>query len=671
MEQRDAKRAKRAILSQLGRSAYVSKSGMETLLSEMKALPPEEVPDAFSRRTINRACDEAAFLQTPHGPIFEDLEVRLSDGELVTLHYLSPLPLLHNLLQECAGFANLFAASLRKYPPSRERMWRVVAYSDEVVPGNALRPLNERKLQAIYWSFMELQDLSNEHLWLPLAFARSTTISSLEGGMSYFFSKLLLGFFGEQLNLQRDGVAIRLLDAHHLLFARLATKIADESALRQIWCCRGSAGSLPCMLCSNVVFHGAGLHSADASGSLVPSTTLDTAAFCFHSDESIRSIVRKLCAAKASTGPGAFKQLQQQAGFTHSPGSILLDPAMNAYVHPAQATMFDWMHVYFVSGIFNATVGLLMKEIQGVASYAELDQFLRCWRFPKRLDHAAGGTDVACAKRARSSLKDVTFKCSASEGLSVYKLVLMWLVAAVIPSGCAPKACQCYVFLCEVVDLLRATQRRDHSVQPRQLLEAIVRHLRSFQSAFGVEGWTPKFHMALHLPFMLQSHEHLLSCFVHERKHRLVKRFSSAMCTLKGFEKAVLREVFLTQREALRSPEAFAEASQLRAAKGGLLQTLRSLLPESKDFAVAASAWIGTGGRCSKGDVVALRGGSVGQVWLHVFADGVLSSIVSVWERVSENKYKVQEDLFIVSPADIQEALVYSRSSDVVTVLFL
>ena len=65
----------------------------------------------------------------------------------------------------------LFAKSLRLHPCSEDRPWSLVVVWDEFTPGNMLKPLNERKTMAVYFSFLELEGVATRHggRWLWLA----------------------------------------------------------------------------------------------------------------------------------------------------------------------------------------------------------------------------------------------------------------------------------------------------------------------------------------------------------------------------------------------------------------------------------------------------------------------------------------------------------------------
>ena len=56
--------------------------------------------------------------------------------------------------------------------------------------------------------------------------------------------------------------------------------------------------------------------------------------------------------------------------------------------------------------------------------------------------------------------------------------------------------------------------------------DAITKHREMFYNVYGVENARPKHHYASHLPGMYRRFGFLLSVLTHERRHRLVKRYS-------------------------------------------------------------------------------------------------------------------------------------------------
>ena len=70
-----------------------------------------------------------------------------------------------------------------------------------------------------------------------------------------------------------------------------------------------------------------------------------------------------------------------------------------------------------------------------------------------------------------------------------------------------------------------------------------------FTKAWATEPFTPKLHWLLHYSDELQAHGTLFSCFVHERKHKVIKRYGNPIANMRvadrsdGFEESVMNEV--------------------------------------------------------------------------------------------------------------------------------
>ena len=92
-----------------------------------------------------------------------------------------------------------------------------------------------------------------------------------------------------------------------------------------------------------------------------------------------------------------------------------------------------------------------------------------------------------------------------------------------IPRGLATLAVRSFLALCSVVDALVGLI---HGQTNADILERLIHgHLRAYQNAYGALGRVPKHHYSLHLPNQLRKHGMLQSLFVHERRHKAVKRW--------------------------------------------------------------------------------------------------------------------------------------------------
>ena len=265
----DARQA--ALLCQLGRKSYVSQRGLSSVLRAIK--DSGEVPDVTSRSSIKRAREAAlADTATQFGPLMRAMDISLAvPGKAVSIKYVDPVCLLCHVLECRPGMAALFQERMDAAPPSFQSPWHLVVYS-----GNQLRHQNNRKLQTIYWSFRELgqRALSCENCWFVLTALKSSTVASM-GGMSILWASLLPVFFGAPG--LGTGVFLNPLGNARMLFAELACFVSDEVALKQTVENKGSAGTLLCMLCQNVVSESSNL--ACFSEGLVSSLEINTDRF--------------------------------------------------------------------------------------------------------------------------------------------------------------------------------------------------------------------------------------------------------------------------------------------------------------------------------------------------------------------------------------------------------
>ena len=87
------------------------------------------------------------------------------------------------------------------------------------------------------------------------------------------------------------------------------------------------------------------------------------------------------------------------------------------------------------------------------------------------------------------------------------------------------------------------TQTHRNTITPDQLLKLVEDCLAAYSLAFGVQWMTPKYHWLLHFGDHLRQVEMLVACFVHERKHKIDKRYVEKIMSDIIFERGVLAEV--------------------------------------------------------------------------------------------------------------------------------
>lgn len=625
----DAKRAR--LLSLRHDGAHVTSSSLESLL---RAARDEGVPEAFSRRTQFRARKTEAYQDTPHGTLIQALELPLSSGPFMAAAT-NPLAMLHKACER-EPFAELMRATLARCPPSMGAPWRVVFYSDEI----GLAPLgrDSRKVVAMYWSFLEFGTaaLSTEEAWFVATAVRSTQLHKLAGGVSHLAKLVLRLFFRSEFDCDlAAGVTLQIGPSCVFLHARLACLISDEKALKEMLCCKGSSGLKPCARCMNAVSM---QHPelARQSRYCVPISCLDRNSFRSHTDETVRRVLHDLEEASAQVAAGAmtkgrFEELERQWGWSHEAGNLFLDPGLK--VGAVSVLMFDWMHVYFVTGLFNWEVFLLERSLRPHGfNWDQFDLYTHRWQFPRA---SRANSDIFNPELGLQETLVDHLKCSASEALSVYPVLVSFVQEVVVPLGACEREARSFLALGEVCDTLQCLKLG--SVSQERLREVIDRHLHLSQLAYGVEFWKPKMHMSLHLPEQLGQHGMLLSCFVHERRHKTIKRFLQDRQSLKGFEAGLVEEVTLHHLHDLGGPWLKVGLLEPSVPKGNLLKAMVALRPKAQEILASRRVAV-RGTTFCVGDVVLARSPEgeefVGDLWLNVSLDGEHMSCVSSWDRL-------------------------------------
>ena len=239
--------------------------------------------------------------------------------------------------------------------------------------------------------------------------------------------------------------------------------------------------------------------------------------------------------------------------------------------------------------------------------------------------------------------KTTEFKSSASEALATYPVMRIFLQDSLPTLGDnhARLCCHSFFALCDVLDTLQMLGSTGNVNAEADDLDAkVCRHLQLFKSCYGETRVLPKAHMNLHLGDFLRRHGCLLSCFVHERRHKEIKRYANNMDNMQtGSEKHLLQmelekhldnlKTFSEKRKGLISPHEAPDA---------LKQSFREFfgLPACPSLQFSNRRFVGSGRNCRHEDVIVARvdnRAQVAQVWFHVHFAGQVYTCVSVWSR--------------------------------------
>ena len=162
----------------------------------------------------------------------------------------NPLAMLWTCVRECGKFAMLIGQILQ----AANLPLTIVLYLDGITPSDGLTKIDERKLTAVYWSFLEFGPslLSIEEVWFCLTCTRLSVTNNLDGQISNLLAEIVSRYFcnseGKDLRTRGD-----MLPLASPLLLTAAIGVGDEPALHDAILCKGHAGFRCCALCDVVL----------------------------------------------------------------------------------------------------------------------------------------------------------------------------------------------------------------------------------------------------------------------------------------------------------------------------------------------------------------------------------------------------------------------------------
>ena len=205
---------------------------------------------------------------------------------------------------------------------------------------------------------------------------------------------------------------------------------------------------------------------------------------------------------------------------------------------------------------------------------------------------------------------------------------------------------------------------------PNEFHLAISKYVQKHLQAYGEQVWVPKFHYLQHLPEMLNRHKRLIGCFVHERKHRIAKRFLENMRTIgQGFEVSILKDVLHCNLHDLQHKDiGLLEAGLVDPilSAGPLQQMLRMAMESNEDVYHALKAHYAFGALATVGDILKMQNNVIGEALFFASTGGECIVCMILFQNMRNRQLSKtnQKQLFCLE--DIQETLVYKRLTDTV-----
>ena len=234
-----------------------------------------------------------------------------------------------------------------------------------------------------------------------------------------------------------------------------------------------------------------------------------------------------------------------------------------------------------------------------------------------------------------------------------------------------------------MVDLLQAASQGSAFVAPTELTRAADQCLQKMIDAGWSDHLTKKIHWLLHFGDELRRHGKLVGCFAMERKHKAIRTFATAIQDTRDYELKVYREVLgqelynLSHCESSQLGMGLQQPGKPTRRVHPLLKQVFQLGDRDMEHCLVSSfVRLGSGGSCSKGDVVLVKPAAsgrpwdAGQVWLHVEVHGVCWTLVSMWQFLSLDPgtdsacWVEQEQPLFVQTNDILSAVMYTRARD-------
>ena len=484
---------------------------------------------ATSRTTMQRQRSDFAKRQTPFGTLIQERQFKLKNGRSIGIPLLHPMAMLWVCLNDCPQFKAFFSSVLKG-----QRL-KIVEYADEVTPGRELVKFNDKKLWVFYWSFLDFGPaaLANEDTWFTGLCIRSNMVKNrLAGGMGQIFKIYNRMFFAEGCDF-RMGITLNVTSAGSapasaesapapatsLVFANLQQVVQDADAHQQVYDWKGANGVKCCPKCWNIVSKNCLLKN-DPTGGTVPIYTTDTSRWRPMTDTTFRSLQKRLHQLALDDSP-ELPHKEQDFGFNYNPHSWLQDSGLE--VQGMRILAYDWMHCWCEGGAWEVELAACLRMLSKHESGArQLHAYLQQWMWPKAY---GGGRDLCKGSvQERTRGKDIDPSGTASEFLSVGPVVRKWLQDVVKPKRvCIAQVTSC-LFAIQVTDLLLKVNTG--CISSRMLAHALAKHYAAHIIAYGYTLFKPKHHFMLHIPEQLQHFKFLISCFVHERKHKIVKRWA-------------------------------------------------------------------------------------------------------------------------------------------------
>ena len=538
----------------------MSASSLASILAEIKQ---QGVPDLHGRNHVRQARNAKLESHSAYGPMLKEIQLVAKDGSKQPCIMVNFLTMMQALFELGGGYHDLLKATFNAKPCSRDMPYNLIFYSDEVVCGNPLSADTSRKVQVVYLSLKEYGaiHLSKEQAWICVLAMRSNKVQELEAGMTQVAAAILKEcLYSPAANTKEVGVMLK--DTHGFssrLFLKIGMFLQDGLAHQTLFSLKGHTGHKFCHLRLNLYAKKAKFQDEDGC-QLLTASTFDKKSIIKATDQDVLGTCHRLKQAYHRMSKRDFAIKETSVGFVFNSHALLFDQSLGHDMLPVQQIVHDWMHTYLVKGCFQTITYHLIDILQDefkLDMYALLLTFVQNWNVPKKEKLAS----LFNQKRKQANAKATTFKCTASEGLALYPILAYWAHTMILPQQLCKQQCHAFLALADLLDLIVDVPLG--LVSSNHMEAAQDRFIQACLVADWASIMTTKFHWCTHMAAHLFVHNMLPSCFVQERKHKIVKRYGQTISNTVKFEQSTMSEIICHDLFALSAPDTFSTSARL------------------------------------------------------------------------------------------------------------
>ena len=483
-----------------------------------------------------RTCSTASAQHDITHPLLQEVAHKSSsDDKDITMHMLS----VPGMVQSKADSDPLYRMLLQKALRENQNQLTLIYYADEVSAGNILAPKHPRKAQLSYCTFLEMDVVHLETMWVTL----SVVLQSEAVGCVHGYCSVVRAQLENIRNETRNGFALCLDGDCTMVFLKRALLLGDHEHFRSCSGAKGAAGLKPCLKCENVL--SLGREARDH----VDIAESDTSKMEEQSQNGLSAIQNLLesCITKKDL---AEKETMCGWNLSALQNSFLNSPELSSW---ANIVYFDVMHQYWSCGMIACELGLWYKALHNV--HVTLDHILTWARLGwKTVD---GSRRPAALFHAKLWRVDADFRGDASACADALPLCVAFGEEMLRTNyrQLQPEL-DSLAALYSVVLKIQEAKANVSRVDNLQQIQR--RHMQKYIAAYSKDAVRPKMHFALHTEGQARRWSRLLDAFVCERKHRTYK--SSCGCNykrLQSFSRDVLLHLGMQDQLASQAEERY------------------------------------------------------------------------------------------------------------------